>query len=288
MANPNYESVVEEFQSSLECPVCLLIPREVPIPSCCAGHIICKSCRKKVTSCPTCRVPYNSKNSMTNSLASSLIATVLHKCKYSQYNCNVKLKLNDIVNHERKCPERTVKCPDPECQEVVQMRSYDEHPCTYNMSNRFSYPVSSGYLQWDGVSRRDHDEMNPSEDQGFRIARTNFLGKYFYCYPNFRKDEKTFSFTLFTADNPEVASKFKSRISIFNEDSSRRLTYEGEVLAIEEIPSPWGNFTELNRRCLCIPYETIRQFFWIKDVGEKDKVWKVSLYMEVQVFKKKG
>merc|ERR1712126_320704 len=83
------------------------------------------------------------------------------------------------------------------------------------------------------------------------------------------KDEKAFSFTLFMADNPNVASKYKARVSIFNEDSSKMMTYEGEVLPIEEIPSPWGNFSELNRRCLCLPYETIRQFLWVKDIGEK-------------------
>ena len=32
----------------LECPVCFSIPRELPIPSCSAGHIVCKSCRVEV------------------------------------------------------------------------------------------------------------------------------------------------------------------------------------------------------------------------------------------------
>ena len=30
--------------STLECPVCLNVPREPPIPQCLAGHIICKDC----------------------------------------------------------------------------------------------------------------------------------------------------------------------------------------------------------------------------------------------------
>ena len=117
--SPNYKGVVDEFQSSLECPVCLIIPREVPVPACSSGHIVCKPCRENLTSCPTCRIPYNGR-STTNSLASSLIGTILHKCKYSENNCNVKLKLNEIVQHEIKCPERNVRCPTLHCQKLVQ------------------------------------------------------------------------------------------------------------------------------------------------------------------------
>ena len=33
----------------LECPVCYNIPREFPIPACPAGHVVCKTCRVKVS-----------------------------------------------------------------------------------------------------------------------------------------------------------------------------------------------------------------------------------------------
>ena len=144
MASPNYKSVVEEFQSSLECPVCLIIPREVPVPCCSAGHIICKECRKKVTSCPTCRIPYNNVNiPITSSLASSLIGTILHKCKFSHFGCNVKMKLNDIVNHEAKCSERTVKCPNLTCQDVIQRRKLYEHASNKKYSSSYCFDYNT-------------------------------------------------------------------------------------------------------------------------------------------------
>ena len=32
----------EELESSLQCPVCLLIPRTLPVPACPSGHIMCQ------------------------------------------------------------------------------------------------------------------------------------------------------------------------------------------------------------------------------------------------------
>ena len=43
------------IEKLLECPVCYNIPRDLPIPQCPAGHIICKTCRDPVSMCPTCR-----------------------------------------------------------------------------------------------------------------------------------------------------------------------------------------------------------------------------------------
>ena len=41
--------------SALECPVCHQTPRQAPIFGCLNGHIICDTCRPKVSSCPLCR-----------------------------------------------------------------------------------------------------------------------------------------------------------------------------------------------------------------------------------------
>ena len=70
-------SIVEDIEKDLECPVCLNIPREVPIPSCPAGHIVCKTCKPKVKECPTCKREYPwGKFEVTSSLAGSLIDKV--------------------------------------------------------------------------------------------------------------------------------------------------------------------------------------------------------------------
>ena len=75
-------SLMSRIQSQLECPVCFIIPRELPVPSCPSGHIVCRPCKERVRDCcPTCRQPM--PPNMTNSLAAALIDEVPLKCKYS-------------------------------------------------------------------------------------------------------------------------------------------------------------------------------------------------------------
>ena len=52
---------------------------------------------------------------------------VKHKCKFSFYGCETKMKLDEIIVHEETCPERTVTCPGFECNDEVQMKKFNEH-----------------------------------------------------------------------------------------------------------------------------------------------------------------
>ena len=219
--------------------------------------------------------------------------------------CNVELKLNEIVTHEEKCKHRLVKCPDPGCQEMVQLCSYKDHHAeehivgrtTNGMKNkRLKYILSKGYFHWDGTSVVNFDEMDLSRDKGFTFARLNFLDKTFYCLAFYQKDKRYFSFCMFLAEDPPVATDFKVKMSILNKDSSRKITYNGDVLPIEKVPSPKGNFLDLCRKCWCVSYETIRHFFWIENVEEftffrgkisDENVTKVPLHMEIEVYEKK-
>ena len=76
-------------ESTLECPVCLSLPRDLPVPCCPSGHIVCNYCRGEVKKCPVCsqKMPAN----MTNSVVGSLIEQVEHKCQYSEQGCEVKI-----------------------------------------------------------------------------------------------------------------------------------------------------------------------------------------------------
>ena len=287
------QNMMLDVEASLECPVCLTIPRQAPVSSCCSGHIICQPCRKKVSSCPTCRVSYNSKKVTTNSLASSLIETVLHKCKFSQYQCDVKLKLKEIIIHEMHCPERTLKCPGVACREIVQLKKFEKHAreklCSsdirLDIDDKFGYTVSKNYLKWDGISKIKHDELEPSKSQNFTFAKMSFFNRNFYCFLNYQADKRHFIISVFLAEDPEVAANYKVKISIFNKDSSRRITYESDVFPIEEVPSPREEVSKLLRTCWCIPYDAIRQYLWTKR-NSNNRSWNVSLYMNVQIYEK--
>ena len=108
----------------MPCFVCYNIPRDVPIPCCEAGHIVCQDCRRRFMVCPTCRGRLESN---TNSLAARQVMLVRHKCKFSFYGCDVKMKLKEIVNHEKHCPERTITCPHRKCREEFQLKKFNEH-----------------------------------------------------------------------------------------------------------------------------------------------------------------
>ena len=124
----NY-SVADEF----ECPVCLLIPRKVPIPACSVGHIVCKTCRVNVTRCPTCRRRMSDDG--TNAIVNKLIERIQHPCKYKQFGCQVEDSLRNIIKHEGRCRERTIKCPHLSCQSEIQMRNYQDHAMSSSSCN---------------------------------------------------------------------------------------------------------------------------------------------------------
>jgi len=48
---------IESKEKDLECPVCLETAI-APIFSCPESHVICSTCRPKVSKCPECRVTY--------------------------------------------------------------------------------------------------------------------------------------------------------------------------------------------------------------------------------------
>ena len=72
-----FSTLEAELEESLQCPVCLLIPRALPVPACPAGHIICQACREKVTLCPTCRYDGEIRHLSIDCKASSLMTDYL-------------------------------------------------------------------------------------------------------------------------------------------------------------------------------------------------------------------
>ena len=102
---------------------------------------------------------------MTNSLAANQIMLVDHKCKFAFYGCDVKMKLDEIVVHEKTCPERTIICPRSQCKEEVQLRKFTKHATKSNCSvprDAQSKPILYE-LAPPGC------EFNPNENQSFRI-----------------------------------------------------------------------------------------------------------------------
>jgi E3 ubiquitin-protein ligase SIAH1 len=81
---------LESLVSSLECPVCLEIPKAKPIYQCANGHLICCHCKPSlaIQICPTCEIEYKDQP-IRNIIAEKIweIGAIL-PCRFD--SCNFK------------------------------------------------------------------------------------------------------------------------------------------------------------------------------------------------------
>ena len=287
----DYKLIVSDFEKDLECPVCFNIPRSVPIPSCPAGHIVCTTCKPKVKDCPTCRRNYPDGLEVTSSLAASLIDKVPHRCKFSDYGCDVRLRLKDITKHEAKCPERTVKCPRRNCRKNIQMKAFYEHVLSEKICGvrllgapaDFLYKLSEGYLDWDGELFRKNDEFDTKIDKSFKIIVFRELGMDFYLSACYVASKKAFLFSVFLPSDKESAEPYNTKFIIENPSIRRqKMVFEGQVLSIEEIDSILH--PEVISKSWCVNYEAVKPFLNVENISENNNhVWEVKLPIHVQV-----
>lgn len=99
-----------DLTSLFECPVCFdfVLP---PIIQCANGHLVCSSCRTKITTCPTCRIPISSN--IRNLPMEKLAMTMMFPCKYSSSGCTETLMHTNKVDHEDSCEYKPYSCPCP-------------------------------------------------------------------------------------------------------------------------------------------------------------------------------
>ena len=106
--NLKLKTLVDEMRSRVECQVCLVLPRQGPVPMCPNGHFICTSCKARnrqegKTRCPTCQQPLGEIRSL---LARILIENVLHECDLE--GCGQMVTLGGYKGHQDRCDFRLV------------------------------------------------------------------------------------------------------------------------------------------------------------------------------------
>jgi len=275
-----------ELETLMECPVCLTIPRSLPIPCCPAGHILCRSCRARVLHCPTCRRQLEDN---TSSLAATLIERVRHRCQYSEFGCDKKDLLSLLVRHEDVCPHRTVNCPQPNgCNETVQLNKFCQHATTAGCSvemktERTKFNLSKGWMQWDGLSLRTGEEFNLREDLAWTFFHTTKFGHQFYLSVQYYSVEQLFLFYVMVDSGQEVAEDYRANISISNEDQSVSISFSGPVLAIDRIPKTEKTLLTA-AGCWIVHYRAMRNLLSITEVGEnRDFCWSVDFSASLDI-----
>ena len=134
--NKQMKDVVEELREMIECPVCLLVPRQRgPVPVCSNGHILCHACTDRIrldaraagenAKCPSCTFDLGNTTSL---LASRLVERVEHECEHN--GCEQMIAFDQLVNHQMSCSFRKVLCPGSgkTCKNVeMPLNKVEEH-----------------------------------------------------------------------------------------------------------------------------------------------------------------
>ena len=120
--------IAVKLRKLVECPVCLLTPREGPVPCCPNGHLVCATCLEKWRGegrrdCPTCRGAMGQGKSR---LAFAVAEQVQHECRH--HGCKTMLPLDQIEDHERGCDWRLIVCPSwPTCRARIPLCRVEIH-----------------------------------------------------------------------------------------------------------------------------------------------------------------
>lgn len=98
-----------DLASLFECPVCYdyVLP---PILQCQSGHLVCSTCRSKLSCCPTCR---GSLGNIRNLAMEKVASTVMFPCRYVSSGCSSLLLHTHKAEHEETCECRPYQCPCP-------------------------------------------------------------------------------------------------------------------------------------------------------------------------------
>ena len=78
---------------------------------CHAGHLVCSSCRPKLTCCPTCRGQLG--GNIRNLAMEKVASTVMFPCRYQSSGCALSLLHTEKTDHEEACEYRPYSCPCP-------------------------------------------------------------------------------------------------------------------------------------------------------------------------------
>jgi Seven in absentia protein family len=109
-------SFLDDFESSLECPICLEFFSSV-IYQCDSGHSLCETCCLRVTSCPLCKSQVGKR--LRNLLLEEQLTKVTSKCRFE--SCNYLMKLCEKTQHEQIC------LYNPQCHCLLQNCKWSGH-----------------------------------------------------------------------------------------------------------------------------------------------------------------
>ena len=267
--------------SEFECPVCLLIPREIPISACPVGHIVCKSCREKVTSCPSCRRKMSEDG--TNTLANKLIEIIPHPCKFG---CRIKKPLKSIVKHEARCSYGKIKCPYIGCQEKVRMEEYHDHAINSSSCNIFP-DNKSGQMKFGLPLLTSHSR--PSRNADWKMRAFEEHGKRFYLHMHYSCEVHAFVFYVTIAEHSSEAKKYLSQLTWKNpDDEQESLIITRNVLSMDSAPSDTESLLD-SKKVMPVSWNAAHGFIkWIDETKDSEVNFRADFETLIKIIFRKN
>ena len=218
-------SSTEDLREELECPVCYKIPTSTPIFQCDQGHIHCKLCHPKLQFCPICRIHLAETRAL---LAEKLLARLTMKC--SNDHCNEMLIGEKMVEHEKVCQFRSVRCPVLIC--------------------RLEFPVQNimAHIRTAHDIVRLNDENVPFMRKNFSLRKEKSLApeSNYWAPCHMRLNDQDFFaqiviqdyklyFWIYAVGHENVAKDFGYKITLFNPENDVEMQFQGPMAAIDSI-----------------------------------------------------
>ena len=171
----------EDVRKDIECPVCLQLPRDIPIFQCDNGHIICKDCKPQLELCPQCRTFVGHTRSL---IAERIVSKIQHNCKFSEDGCDKKVLFEGLQGHERRCEFRPVPCVISDCGELIKRTRYLSHMESHHSASAICFATNPNYLLESMSQQSDkHVGVIRTMDHIFLVVtefQSGFLVKYIF------------------------------------------------------------------------------------------------------------
>ena len=246
------------------------------------GHILCRSCRDNVESCPTCRRPMSGDG--TNTLANKMIEEIPHSCKYEHYGCEIKARLVELVDHESKCPERTMKCLYLWCNDEIQIRKFREHAmtsnCTRGNNNSLLMPRKGRSITSLKTKQGVDVKKLLSDDMSWKMKAFEDRGKLFFYHQHYFSVEKTFAFYVSMPDTE--ADKYLAKLTLKNFNDERK--YLINVQSVVSVDSAPRDVDEVltSQSVMMVPANMMDGFLkWREGEGEGLKQASVDVTIDI-------
>lgn len=248
----NFE-VLKRIKNAIECPVCLSVPRNIPIYRCKNGHILCNECENKLIKCPVCSVNLSKDRCL---ISEKIISELPYDCKFSSEGCTMELKREDMSKHEKVCSKRLIQCPMANynanklnCNEELQIDPLIEHLKKHGIHEKNNLTCNIAYTIKEDVFERESAAwlMNHFTNNGHHFYRVLVKkAKFWYSWV----------YVLYVEGNPE---NYEYKVVLKPGGSeTKQSQWTNDCIPLEDFA--FECFTNFDKGCFLITNNVVKEF----------------------------